>query len=70
MALRCHCCGRGPWTWTCDTPQWDWPGLVDGWLGLAGTGHSSALLMVGTGTGVPISEVGLDGTGDSSPYLA
>ena len=32
-------------------------------LGLDGTGHYSAMLVVGTGTGVPMPGVGLGGTG-------
>ena len=39
-------------------------------LGLDGTGHYNALLMVGTGTGIPMARVGLGGTGDFSPNLS
>ena len=38
-------------------------------LRLDGTGHYSSLLMVGTGTGVPMAGVGLGGTGHFSPAL-
>ena len=45
-------------------------GLADRRPGLAGTWHYSALLMVGTGTGVHMSELGLGGTGDVSPVFS
>ena len=43
-------------------------GLADRRPGLAGTWHYSALLMVGTGTGVHMSELGLGGTGDFTKH--
>ena len=45
-------------------------GLADRRPGLAGTWHYSALLMVGTGTRVHMSALGLGGTGDFSPVFS